>query len=239
MRGARLVSLVLVSACAVPRTPAPPEGAPLDRTEVTVAAYARCIDAGSCTEPDAFLDEKGSYRAFCNWKHPEGRASHPVNCVDFEQARAFCGWAGEHLPTEEEWERVAKGGEERIYPWGDAMPDETRLNACGAECPENAARKGFLGWPAMYAGSDGWAETAPVGSFPAGAAKDGTLDLAGNVWEWTSSTFDGTDKRVLRGGSFGAGDPKTVRIDYRFRLAPSARSQFLGFRCAKGASRLP
>ena len=91
----------------------------------------------------------------------------------------------------------------------------------------------------MYAASDGWPETAPVGSFPGGAAKDGTLDLAGNVWEWTSSRFEGTDKRVLRGGSFGAGDPRSVRISYRFRLAPSARSQFLGLRCARGRSELP
>jgi formylglycine-generating enzyme required for sulfatase activity len=91
----------------------------------------------------------------------------------------------------------------------------------------------------MFSASDGWPETAPAGTFPSGASKDGTLDLAGNVWEWTSSTFEGTDKRVLRGGSFGAGDPRSVRVSYRFRLAPSARSQFLGFRCAKSRPTLP
>jgi formylglycine-generating enzyme required for sulfatase activity len=212
----------------------------LDRTEVTVGAYAECMRAGKCSEPELYTAERGNYRVFCNWHHPEGRASHPINCVDYEQARVFCAWAGKRLPTEEEWELAARaGGEGRKFPWGNDEPSPTRLNACGAECTKNLIAQRFPGGKTMYSASDGWPETAPVGSFPAGASKHGVLDLAGNVWEWTSSlyaTYDGSTsepKRVLRGGSWGGGDARTERTTNRFRLDPSSRAQFLGFRCAK------
>jgi formylglycine-generating enzyme required for sulfatase activity len=217
----------------------------LDRTEVTVKAYDLCVQAGKCSAPESYLDERGNYRSFCNWHHPQDRAQHPVNCVDFQQAASFCAWAGKRLPTEEEWEYAARAGsrteekaDARKYPWGNAPPDQTRLNACGSECPQNLTAKRFPSASPMYAASDGWPETAPVGSFPAGASKDGALDLAGNVWEWTASwyaTYDGSrgeSKRVLRGGSWGGGDPRTERTTNRFRLDPQSRGQFLGFRCA-------
>lgn len=211
----------------------------LDRTEVTVAAYGECVRAGRCGEPEAYRDERGNYRSFCNWRHPQGRATHPVNCVDFRLATQFCAWAGKRLPTEEEWEYAARAGAEgRKYPWGNDEPNETRLNACGIECPQNLRAKGFPSSPPLYPASDGWPETAPVGSFPAGASKNGVLDLAGNVWEWTASlfaTYDGLhseNKRVLRGGSWGGGDARTERTTNRFRLDPKSRAQYLGFRCA-------
>ena len=81
----------------------------LDKTEVTVEAYGECVRAGRCGEPEAYLDERGNYRSFCNWRHPQGRLAHPVNCVDFQQAAKFCAWAGKRLPTEEEWEYAARG----------------------------------------------------------------------------------------------------------------------------------
>jgi formylglycine-generating enzyme required for sulfatase activity len=212
----------------------------LDRTEVTVGAYAGCVRAGKCGEPEPHTAERGNYRVFCNWHHPEGRATHPINCVDYEQARAFCAWAGKRLPTEEEWEYAARAGAEgRKFPWGNDEPTPARLNACGAECSKNLIAQRFPGGKPMYPGNDGWPETAPVGTFPAGASKHGVLDMAGNVWEWTSSlyaTYDGKSaeaKRVLRGGSWGGGDSRTERTTNRFRLDPSSRAQFLGFRCAR------
>jgi len=211
----------------------------LDRTEVTVAAYAECVAAGACSEPDPYRNQLADYHIFCNWRHPENRLNHPINCVDFNQATAFCAWAQKRLPTEQEWEYAARGGEVRTYPWGNDKPDETRLNGCGTGCPENLVAKRFPGLQPLYTADDGWPETAPVGSFPAGASKDGVLDMAGNVWEWTASlfaTYDGTrseDKRVLRGGSWGGGDARTERTTQRFRLGPEAKAQFLGLRCAR------
>ncbi len=212
----------------------------LDRTEVTVQAYAECVRQGACREPEAYVNRRHDYRIFCNWKHPQDRALHPVNCVDYYQAAGFCSWAGKRLPSEQEWEYAARGGAEaRTFPWGDDRPSEKRLNACGPECPANLAAKGFPRQPPLYQASDGWPETAPVGSFPAGASKDGALDLAGNVWEWTASEYASYDgrrhegNRVLRGGSWGGGDARTERTTNRFRLPPESRGQFLGFRCAQ------
>jgi formylglycine-generating enzyme required for sulfatase activity len=211
----------------------------LDRTEVTVQAYAECVRRGACREPESYVDKRADYRVFCNWKHPDNRLLHPVNCVDSLQADAFCAWAHKRLPTEEEWEYAAREGRGGIYPWGDDKPDPTRLNACGTGCPENLKTKGFPGPSPIYDANDGWPETAPVGSFPAGASAHGIFDLAGNVWEWTASRYvpydggPGEDKRVLRGGSWGGGDPRTERATGRFRLDPGTRAQFLGFRCAQ------
>jgi sulfatase modifying factor 1 len=214
----------------------------LDRTEVTVRAYAECVRAGRCSEPERYAPERGNFRIFCNWHHPEGRWNHPINCVDFEQARAFCAWAGKRLPTEAEWEYAARGGaDRRKYPWGDDQPGPSRLNACGTECTGNLIAKRFPAGKPMYDASDGWPETAPVGSFPAGASRQGVLDLAGNVWEWTATEYAGYDgtghqaKRVLRGGSWGGLDARTERTTNRFRLGPTSRAQFLGFRCAKSS----
>jgi formylglycine-generating enzyme required for sulfatase activity len=213
----------------------------IDRTEVTVKAYRACVVAGKCIAPEGYVQEKGNYRVFCNWDNPDNRDNHPINCVDFGQALAFCTWTGKRLPTEEEWEFAARGGgeEDRVYPWGSQSPTENLLNACGAECPAHLIASRFPGGRALYPSSDGWPETSPVGSFPAGASKHGILDMAGNVWEWTSSvyaTYDGAhteSKRVLRGGSWGGFEARTERTTNRFRLDESSRAQFLGFRCAR------
>lgn len=86
-------------------------------TETTVAAYAKCVQAGVCSEPD----DNGN----CNWQS-FGRQEYPVNCVDWKQATTFCGWIDARLPTAEEWEFAAKGGGARVYPWGDEPPDDKR-----------------------------------------------------------------------------------------------------------------
>ena len=127
----------------------------------------------------------------------------------------------------------------RTYPWGNAAPSANLLNSLGAECVSMGERLGRPGWKPMYSGSDGWESTAPVGSYPEGASPFGVLDMAGNVWEWTSSGYSqdyrsqrSDEKRVIRGGAWGYGDPSFVRTTKRGKSPPPYRGADLGFRCA-------
>jgi formylglycine-generating enzyme required for sulfatase activity len=202
----------------------------LDLTEVTVDAYAKCVEAKACTEPKLHGSQRGAWEQFCNWKTP-GRGSHPVNGIDWSQAQAYCAYDHKRLPSEEEWEWAARnGGDGSTYPWGDEAPSSQHLNACGGECPPHGEVKGFSGWRAMYPEDDGWPETSPVGSYPRGANRWGVLDLAGNVWEWTSGTEGAS--RVYRGGGWFTYFPSIVRATYRFPELPSVRSCLVGVRCA-------
>ncbi len=179
----------------------------MDVTEVTVKAYKACVDAGRCSKPDT--------GGFCNWGRVH-RDTHPVNCVDWTQARAFCSWAGKRLPTEEEWEYAARGTDGRTYPWGNDAHDATRL--CSTR-------------------SQG---TCEVGQFLPGDSPFGLHDMAGNVWEWTGSRYCSYSKpgcseaaHVHRGGSWNYDSPSFVRAANRVRYDPSLRNDFLGFRCAR------
>jgi formylglycine-generating enzyme required for sulfatase activity len=214
----------------------------LDRTEVTVGAYAACVAAGSCipyttVESTTYSEgQKKAWSQYCNWGKAR-REQHPINCVPWDEAKKFCVWANKRLPTEEEWEYAARGAEGRTYPWGEDFPGPTLLNACGGECSDK-----FPGWDRMYSGNDGWWHTAPVGSFPAGTSPFGVLDLAGNVWEWTDSEYSrrydqprNTGLRVARGGSWSVSQAAVARGAFRLRLAPGDRNYFLGFRCARTA----
>jgi len=206
----------------------------LDRTEVTVNQYGTCVAGGACTEPVAYNGTNGQFAAFCNWHYP-GRAMHPVNCVSWTQAVSYCASAGMRLPTEEEWEWAARNGPQgSTFPWGDDAPTAPRVNACGTECPPNSAAKGYANWGFMYAANDGFPETAPVGSFPAGRNRWGVLDLAGNVAEWTSSPFDATGaRRVFRGGAWQDNQTYSVRATSRDSQAPQWQGWGIGFRCAR------
>ncbi|MFO7633731.1 MAG: SUMF1/EgtB/PvdO family nonheme iron enzyme [Caldilinea sp.] len=124
------------------------------RKEVTNAQYAKCVEAGACSEP-------GGDR----WNAPT-YAEHPVVNVTWYQAREYAEWAGGRLPTEAEWEKACRGGDGRIWPWGDDPPTA-----------------GFANFGMNVGG------TAPVGRYSEGASPSGVLDMAGNVWEWTSSLY--------------------------------------------------
>lgn len=142
----------------------------LDRLEVTVDQYMRCVRAGACTPPsditryercvDAGRCQPPSATGMgvCNASEPS-RGAHPINCLSsVDQADAYCSWLGKRLPTAIEWERAARGRDQRTFPWGFDAPDDHRL--CGLRD-----------------------STCPVGSFPDGASAFGALDMAGNVAE--------------------------------------------------------
>jgi formylglycine-generating enzyme required for sulfatase activity len=101
----------------------------IDRIEVTVVAYTRCVASGKCTA--AQEPAKAGFDSLCNGTRAD-RQEHPVNCVDWNQATAYCGWVKKRLPSEAEWEYAARGGDGRMYPWGNDAPSAKRLNACGS-----------------------------------------------------------------------------------------------------------
>jgi formylglycine-generating enzyme required for sulfatase activity len=186
----------------------------IDRTEVTRAAYRRCTAAGACTPP-------ASPCGGTPWDTPS-LARHPITCVDWDQARAFCAWRGGRLPTEAEWEKAARGTDRRVYPWGNSEPGcDTAVHAACGEAPRE------------------------VGSRPAGASPYGALDMAGNVSEWVSDPYVAYDdpggRKTLDGARSGAGrvarddnhDAWHMRATNRNYLAPGHREPNLGLRCAQ------
>jgi formylglycine-generating enzyme required for sulfatase activity len=148
-------------------------------TEVTVAQYRKCVEAGKCAAPN---NGAAGWSEGCNYG-AGGRDGHPVNCVTAAESEVFCAWAGGRLPTEEEWEYAARGKAGRRYAWGNAEPDASRVNACGSECVRWAKDNGKGDFPAMYSGDDGWPTTAPARSFDAGRTPEGPYHMSGNVWE--------------------------------------------------------
>jgi formylglycine-generating enzyme required for sulfatase activity len=203
----------------------------IDVTEVTVAAYAACVRELRCKPP-----QKGD---FCNWAK-DGLDEHPINCVDHEQAAAYCDWAGKRLPTEPEWEYAARGDDRRRFPWGDARPTPARLNVCGAECRLYGANRGRV-WPAMYESEDGFPVTAPVGSFPDGRSPFGLHDMEGNVREWTASPYCpypdascGNElEYVIRGAGWANHFEMNVEVTTREAIGKTEALEQLGFRCAR------
>jgi formylglycine-generating enzyme required for sulfatase activity len=225
----------------------------IDRFELSVEKYKACSDAGRCKRAGTTNDWPGiadhDHKVFdplCNVRDPEGKAKHPINCVDWEMSDKYCREQGKRLPTEAEWEFAARGPDGRKYPWGDDDPSAGFMNACGKECVAWGSKNG-VDEKAMYDSDDGFPTTAPVGSFPKGASRYGVEDVVGNVWEWVADYYgpytkdeqkaptgpaEG-DERVIRGGSWNASYASWVRPTFRYKDTPAKRSYGIGFRCAQ------
>lgn len=203
----------------------------IDKTEVTVAAYAACVKAGGCSaqglESKFFDDRDQGITESCNWNKP-GREQHPINCVDWSHADAYCRWAKKRLPTEAEWEKAARGTDGLKYTWGNDGFG-TRLVA---NIADERAKRNWPYWSTAPGYDDGFLFTAPVGSFVDGASPYGALDLIGNVWEWTADWEKSGKTRVLRGGSWSDG-PRETRTSRRVGVPPTERASHAGFRCAR------
>jgi formylglycine-generating enzyme required for sulfatase activity len=234
----------------------------IDKNEVTTGAYEACVKSGNCKRPTPGVSFPGetkeavaAFSPLCNYEQP-GKANHPMNCLTWDMAKQFCQTekgrlpeGGALLPTEAEWEFAARGSGQRQYPWGDDEPGPKHLNACGAECSAWLASVKMGSSDQMFDGDDGFAATAPVGSFPAGASSAGILDLAGNVWEWTDDWYgpyttdvasDPTgpasgEDRSVRGGGFNGQQPSWAKPAFRWHTKPESRSHGIGFRCALSA----
>jgi serine/threonine-protein kinase len=202
----------------------------IDQTEVTNKMYALCVDAGVCEEPT----NKSSYTNSTYYGNAEFD-NYPVIYVNWNMAKMYCEWVDRRLPTEAEWEKAGRGIDANIYPWGDTF-DGSLVNFCDTNCSFGWANKSF---------DDGFADVSPVGNYPAGQSVYGTLDMAGNVWEWVNDRYDvypggdpnassdfGQTYRVLRGGSWSDLD-SGVRSARRYGLDPTLTGNDLGFRCSR------
>jgi formylglycine-generating enzyme required for sulfatase activity len=191
----------------------------IDRTEVTNGMYKRCVSDRKCSAPPSSVyGLRGAYYGNSIYEN------YPVVNVSWNDANAYCGWAGRKLPSEAQWEKAARGPDGRLYPWGNTFPTGSLLNYNFNE--------GFL---------------MPVGSYLGGESPYGALDMAGNVFEWvgdyySSGTYSSSPasnptgptsgtNRVLRGGSWNF-NSKYVRAAFRHWYNPLSAGYDVGFRCA-------
>ena len=185
----------------------------IEKYEVTNARYSLCVRAGACVSP---ISSSSEYTA-------SERANYPVTNVTFGQARDFCNWLGRRLPTEFEWERAARGEEARLWPWRDPQPPASLEHA-------------------NLSYGDGSAKLQPVGRTLQGMSPDGVYDLAGNVWEWSSSPYevqtDDTQAETIivysvRGGGGNLSADSMPNIAIRLPAEPLVFDAYIGFRCAE------
>jgi eukaryotic-like serine/threonine-protein kinase len=230
----------------------------IDIYEVTAGEYKACSDVGDCKRPEAKADypkadsvseaqhekNKIAQTELCTFGK-EGLEKHPINCVSWALADAYCKVHKKRLPTEAEWEYAARGSDGRKYPWGDEAGDQTHMNACGTECNKWEAAHGLKLSQRMWEADDGFFGTAPVGSFPKGKTKFGSYDFIGNVWEWTSDWFEtykpeevvnpkgapAGDRKSIRGGGFNGGVQLWLNPAFRYHQVATASAPGIGFRC--------
>jgi len=213
----------------------------LGRYEVTNEEWLACVAAGGCSPAPGAGDPT--------------RARHPVSSVSWDQAQAYVRWLAAHtgkpyrLPSEAEWEYAARAGSPEQYTWGNL-----EMDACAyANTFDLAGRRANPDWNWNVGCNDGYAGTAPVGSFPPN--KWGLYDMIGNVWEWVEDcwhpdysgapatgaawTADGEcRKRVNRGGGWG-NNPRSMRVSSRDADLATATSDGLGFRVALSIQATP
>jgi formylglycine-generating enzyme required for sulfatase activity len=217
----------------------------IEKCEVTNAQYRKFVEATGHREPKGYMYANDRWLDDVKpWEDSNFNGdNHPVVCVSWEDAKAYCEWAGKRLPTEAEWEKAARGGLVGArYAWGDRW-----RNAHGNFNDETAG-KTLRGIGFIKGYDDGYTYTSPVGSFnPNGY---GLYDMIGNVWEWCADLYakdyygkspkknpKGPDSggygnhRVLRGGCWHFNTPERLRVAYRQYYPPMKSSALIGFRC--------
>jgi formylglycine-generating enzyme required for sulfatase activity len=192
----------------------------IDKYEVTNAFYEACVDAGACQPP-------GGTSSLYDFYGNSDYDNYPVMSMSWNMAETYCEWRDAQLPTEAQWEKAARGSDERTYPWGEEI-DQTF---------------------AHYGQSAG--TPAAVGSYPKGKSPYGVYDMAGNLWEWVEDWYSNTfyanspisnpsgpgsgQSRVLRGGTWYYGKER-VRTFSRDSFHPDEFLDSFGFRCARDAN---
>lgn len=206
----------------------------IDVIEVTNEQFALFIRE---TNYITTAEQEGSRLTWQNpvqWKELQPKNNEPVVQISWEDANAFCAWRNAKLPSEAQWEKAARGTDQRNYPWGDFF-DGHNANSCDMNCPFEHLKNNDV--------NDGYEYLAPVGSYsPQGDSPYGVHDMAGNVSEWTSSNYtdsynieaeENTIYKVIRGGSWNFNGQFFLRSSMRVK-GTSSRSyhlDILGFRC--------
>lgn len=204
----------------------------IDKYEVTSSSFAGFLNENKNEAPRYIeITPAVTVQLENNVYHPgKGLENYPVNRVSWFGADAYCKWAGKRLPTEAEWEKAARGTDQRIFPWGNQFPDNARVTY----------RRKFR--------EKGFQVMEPVDGMESGVSPYGVHHMAGNVWEWVSDWFDAaayleenrTDpkgpesgiSKVLRGGNWYY-KAYYMRTTYRFNEKPQAFKVWQGFRCAR------
>lgn len=206
----------------------------IDRTEVTAGAYEECVEAGAC-------EYNGQLNSWYN-TYGKGLDNYPINEVNWNEARAYCEWAGKRLPIEAEWEKAARGSRGAIYSWGNVPEPSCDYAIVIGDYPDGLGCGQEFVWE--------------VGSKPAGASPYGALDMVGNLAEWTADDLVEGDyaqaaeegwevwerpsippesvNRIARGGSWlDYSSSYFLRTSARVAGELTLRAEGLGFRCAK------